>query len=168
MSRPKLRVGQGIDVHPLVSGRPLILGGVVIPYDKGLDGHSDADALTHAVIDALLGAAGKGDIGSYFPPSEEKWRGADSIKLLEIVWQELSRAGWRVENIDCAVLAQAPKIAPYTAKMKERFAAVLGISPAAIGIKATTTEKLGFIGRGEGIWAQSVALLSAEGGDATA
>jgi 2-C-methyl-D-erythritol 2,4-cyclodiphosphate synthase len=155
-----LRVGQGIDVHPLVSGRPCILGGVTIPHDKGLDGHSDADALTHAVIDALLGAAGKGDIGTYFPPSDAKWKDADSIELLRAIWAGLTAEGWRIENLDCTVLAQAPKISPYIPAMKERIGSVLGLEPAAIGIKATTTEHLGFVGRAEGVMAQAVALLS--------
>jgi 2-C-methyl-D-erythritol 2,4-cyclodiphosphate synthase len=160
MAQCKLRVGQGIDVHPLVSGRPCILGGVTIPHDKGLDGHSDADALTHAVIDALLGAAGKGDIGTYFPPSDAKWKDADSIELLRAIWAGLTAEGWRIENLDCTVLAQAPKISPYIPAMKERIGSVLGLEPAAIGIKATTTEHLGFVGRAEGVMAQAVALLS--------
>ncbi len=160
MAQCKLRVGQGIDVHPLVSGRPCILGGVTIPHDKGLEGHSDADALTHAVIDALLGAAGKGDIGTYFPPSDAKWKDADSIELLRAIWAGLTAEGWRIENLDCTVLAQAPKISPYIPAMKERIGSVLGLEPAAIGIKATTTEHLGFVGRAEGVMAQAVALLS--------
>ena len=160
MSQCRLRVGQGIDVHPLVSGRPLVLGGVSIPYHKGLDGHSDADALAHAITDAVLGAAGKGDIGTYFPPSDPKWKNADSIELLKSVWKELSAEGWTIENIDCTVLAEAPKIAPHITAMKERLGAALGIAHSQLGIKATTTEKRGFIGRGEGIVTQSVALLS--------
>lgn len=160
MAQCKLRVGQGIDVHPLVSGRPCILGGVTIPHDKGLEGHSDADALTHAIIDALLGAAGKGDIGTYFPPSDARWKDADSIELLGAIWGQLYTEGWRVENLDCTVLAQAPKLSPHIPEMKERIGAVLGLEPAAIGIKATTTEHLGFVGRAEGIMAQAVALLS--------
>lgn len=160
MAQCKLRVGQGVDVHPLVSGRALILGGVSIPYHKGLEGHSDADALTHAVIDALLGAAGKGDIGSYFPPSDLKWKDADSIELLKTIWRELAAEGWRVENLDCTVLAEAPKILPHIGAMKQRLSSALSIESSQIGIKATTTEKLGFIGRGEGILTQSVVLLS--------
>ena len=160
MARFKLRVGQGIDVHPLVSGRPCILGGVQIPHDKGLSGHSDADALAHAVIDAVLGAAGKGDIGSYFPPTESRWKDANSIELLKIVWSRLAAEGWSVENLDCSVLAEAPRIAPHIHAMKERLGAALEVEPSAIGIKATTTERLGFVGRGEGIVAQAVVLLS--------
>lgn len=163
MAQYKLRVGQGIDVHPLVSGRPCILGGVHIPHDKGLLGHSDADALIHAVIDAVLGAAGKGDIGSYFPPSEAKWKDANSIELLQLAWREVAAEGWRIENLDCTVLAEAPKIAPHISAMKERIASAVGVDPAAIGIKATTTERLGFIGRAEGILAQAVVLLSQDG-----
>ena len=162
MSQCKLRVGQGVDVHPLVDGRPLVLGGVTIPYHKGLDGHSDADALTHAVMDALLGAAGKGDIGTYFPPSDPKWKNADSIELLKSVWKGLASEGWTVENIDCTVLTEAPKIAPHIGAMKSRLCGALGIEASQLGIKATTTEKLGFIGRGEGVLTQSVALLSKE------
>lgn len=153
------RIGQGIDVHPFIKGRPLVLGGVTIPFDKGLDGHSDADALTHALIDALLGAAGKGDIGSYFPNTSEQWKNAVSLNLLEIAWRELAAEGWRVGNIDCTLLAEAPKLLSHMGQMKENLASVLCIEVGQIGIKATTTEQLGFVGRGEGVMAFAVALL---------
>jgi len=159
MTQFKLRVGQGIDVHRLVSGRPCIIGGVTIPHHLGLEGHSDADVLVHAVIDALLGAAGRGDIGTLFPPNDPKWKGADSIGLLKIVWQDLSTEGWIVENVDCAILAEAPKITPHIPAMKQAISGALGIGPDQIGIKATTSERLGFVGRQEGILAQAVALL---------
>ena len=155
----KLRIGQGIDIHPLVKGRALILGGVNIPHDSGLAGHSDADCLLHSLIDALLGAAGKGDIGTRFPPSEEKWRGASSLELLRMVWSELSGQGWQVVNCDITVLAELPKLAPHIPTMKQRIGEVLGLAVECIGIKATTTERLGFVGRKEGMLAQSVVLL---------
>ncbi len=154
-----IRIGQGLDVHRFVEGRPLILGGVEIPYSRGLDGHSDADVLTHALMDALLGAAGKPDIGHRFPNSSPEWRNADSLHLLNNVWQELAAAGWKVGNLDCTLVAEAPKILPHADKMKERLAAVLGIEPGLIGIKATTAETMGALGRGEGIMCLCVALL---------
>lgn len=157
-----LRVGQGIDVHPLVFGRKLILGGVEIPFERGLDGHSDADALLHAIIDALLGAAGKGDIGTLFPNTDRTWKDASSIKLLETVWSTLKAEGFVVLNLDCVVTAEAPRLLPYISKMKELLASALAISMDRIGIKATTTERLGFVGRGEGIAAAAVALLFKE------
>lgn len=156
---PALRVGTGYDVHRLVSGRPLILGGIHVPYGMGLDGHSDADVLTHAVIDALLGAAGMGDIGQLFPDTDEAFRDADSLALLAEVGRRLSLAGVRVANVDAIVMAQSPRLAPHIPDMVVAMARSLGCDGKAISIKATTTEKLGFCGRGEGIAAQSVALI---------
>ncbi len=157
---PSLRIGQGIDVHPLVNGRRCVIGGVEIPCDRGLDGHSDADVLLHAIIDALLGAAGHGDIGSFFPNTDPQWKGAASTALLRLTWQRLSSEGWRVINIDSCVLAEVPKLLPHIGVMKERIAALVGIQPAEVGIKATTTERLGFVGREEGIMAQAVVLIA--------
>jgi len=154
-----IRIGQGYDVHPLVPGRKLILGGVTIPYVMGLHGHSDADVLLHAITDALLGAAGLGDIGRMFPDSEEQWRGADSRVLLRGALAAVQAAGWRVGNVDCTVIAQAPRIAPYVAAMRDNIAADLGLAPARVNVKGKTTERLGFTGRGEGIAAEAVALL---------
>lgn len=159
--RIPFRVGQGFDVHALVPGRPLILGGVAIPFERGLLGHSDADVLLHALIDALLGAAGLGDIGHLFPDSEAQWAGADSRQLLRIAMARVRAAGWRVGNIDATIIAQAPKIAPYVAAMREHIAADLAISLAVVNIKGKTTERLGFTGRGEGIAAEAVVLLYA-------
>lgn len=154
-----IRIGQGYDVHPLVPGRALIVGGVTIPYSMGLHGHSDADVLLHAITDALLGAAGLGDIGRMFPDSEVRWQGADSRMLLRDALAAVRAAGWRVGNIDCTVIAQAPRIAPYVAQMREHIAADLGIAPERVNVKGKTTERLGFTGRGEGIAAAAVALL---------
>lgn len=153
-----MRIGMGYDIHRLVSGRRLVLGGVEIPHEKGLLGHSDADVLTHALCDALLGAAGLGDIGMHFPDNDPAWSGIDSLKLLHIV-REMIEGDWRVANVDATVLAQAPKIGPYREAMCARLAAVLAVSPAQVNIKATTTETLGAVGRGEGIAAQCVVLL---------
>jgi 2-C-methyl-D-erythritol 2,4-cyclodiphosphate synthase len=158
LSLDNLRVGQGIDVHQLVTGRPLILGGVTIEHSHGLLGHSDADALLHAVIDALLGAAGKPDIGLLFPNTDSTWKGASSIDLLRRVMVELRDEGWKIINLDCCLLAEAPKMAPHLAAMKKNIGEVLGIAVDRIGIKATTTETLGFVGRKEGITATAVAL----------
>lgn len=154
-----IRVGQGYDVHALVPGRPLILGGVTIPHGAGLLGHSDADALLHAITDALLGAAGLGDIGRMFPDSDERWRGADSRLLLREAVAEVIAAGWRIGNVDGTVIAQAPRIAPHVEAMRLNIAADLGIDAACVNIKGKTTERLGFAGRGEGIAAEAVALL---------
>lgn len=154
-----IRIGQGYDVHPLVPGRALIIGGVTIPHSMGLHGHSDADVLLHAITDALLGAAGLGDIGHMFPDSEVRWQGADSRMLLCGALAAVRAAGWRVGNIDCTVIAQAPRIAPYVAQMREHIAADLGIAPECVNVKGKTTERLGFTGRGEGIAAEAVALL---------
>jgi len=153
------RIGQGYDVHALVTGRKLILGGVEIPHSAGLLGHSDADALLHAITDAILGAAGLGDIGRMFPDSDERWRGADSRVLLRGALAAVRAAGWRVGNIDATVIAQAPKIAPFVAAMVANIAADLGIEPGCVNVKGKTHERLGFEGRQEGIVAQAVALL---------
>ena len=152
------RVGLGYDVHRFTAGRPLVLGGITIPWSQGLDGHSDADVLTHAVMDALLGAAGLGDIGVHFPPSDEQWRDARSLDLLLIV-RDLLPEGWTIENIDATILAEAPKIGPYREAMRAALAAALRIAPERVNIKATTNERMGFVGRGEGIAALASAAL---------
>lgn len=153
------RIGQGFDVHALVAGRKLILGGVEIPYAKGLLGHSDADVLLHAITDALLGAAGLGDIGRMFPDNDAQWAGADSRLLLRGAMAAVDAAGWRVGNVDATIIAQAPRVLPYAQAMCANIAADLGIAPQAVNIKGKTTEQLGFTGRGEGIAAQAVVLL---------
>lgn len=154
-----LRIGQGFDVHALVAGRRLVLGGVEIPFERGLEGHSDADVLIHAVIDALLGAAAMGDIGRHFPDSDERYRGADSRVLLREVRAMLAQARFRPHNVDATIVAQAPRLAPHVDAMAENIAADLGLPRARVNVKATTTEKLGFTGRGEGIAAMAVALI---------
>jgi 2-C-methyl-D-erythritol 2,4-cyclodiphosphate synthase len=154
-----MRIGQGFDVHALVTGRKLILGGVLIPYDKGLEGHSDADVLIHAICDALLGAAGLGDIGRHFPDTDPAYKGADSRMLLRKVGEKIASAGFAVENIDATVIAQAPRLAPHIAQMEANISADLNANQSVINIKATTTEHLGFAGRGEGIAAQAIVLL---------
>ena len=154
-----IAIGQGVDVHALVAGRPLILGGITIPYEKGLDGHSDADVLLHAITDAILGAAGMGDIGRHFPDSDPAFKGADSRVLLGESVKRVQAAGWRVGQIDATVIAQAPKISPYAAQMQASIAACCQIAPSQVNIKGKTTEHLGFTGRGEGIAAQAVAML---------
>lgn len=154
-----MRVGHGYDVHRLVEDRKLILGGVEIPYEKGLLGHSDADVLTHAVMDALLGAAALGDIGKHFPDSDERYKGADSIKLMEHVVGLLAEKFYLIENIDCTIIAQRPKLAPYIPSMKEKLAAAAGIDADCVNVKATTEEKLGFTGEGLGIACHAVALI---------
>jgi 2-C-methyl-D-erythritol 2,4-cyclodiphosphate synthase len=154
-----MRIGQGFDVHPLVAGRKLVIGGVEIPYHKGLDGHSDADVLLHAICDALLGAAALGDIGRHYPDTDAAYAGADSRGLLRDVAQKLREKRLKVVNVDATILAQAPRMAPHMERMIANIAADLGIAPAAVNIKATTTEQLGFIGRLEGIAAQAIALL---------
>ena len=154
-----IRVGQGFDVHALVEGRPLILGGVTIPYERGLLGHSDADALLHALCDALLGAAALGDIGRHFPDTDPAWRGADSRDLLRAVAAKVRAAGFDVGNVDATIVAQAPRMAPHIPAMVACIAADLGIAPDRVNVKAKTTERLGFTGRGEGIAAEAVALL---------
>ena len=154
------RIGQGYDVHRLVEGRPLILGGVNVPHTHGLLGHSDADVLTHAIMDALLGAAGQGDIGTHFPDTKEEYRGANSLALATAVMRKLQENGYKIGNIDATVVAQRPKIAPFIGEMKKNIAAALNISPSAVNIKATTEEGLGFTGNFEGIAAHAVALVS--------
>jgi len=154
-----IRVGQGYDVHALVTGRPLILGGVTIPFERGLAGHSDADALLHAITDAILGAATLGDIGRMFPDTDERWKGADSRVLLRGALAAVHLAGWRVGNVDCTVIAQAPRVSPHVAAMCANIAADLGVTPDCVNVKGKTTERLGFEGRGEGIAAEAVALL---------
>ena len=154
-----MRIGQGFDVHPLARGRKLILGGVEIPYEKGLDGHSDADVLLHAICDALLGAAGLGDIGQHYPNTSAEFCGIDSRRLLRDVAKKLGSLNLRVVNIDATIIAQEPRMTPHMARMVGNIAADLGIAPAMVNIKATTTEHLGFLGRVEGIAAQAVALL---------
>ena len=155
----KLRVGHGYDVHRLVEGRALILGGVTVPFDRGLLGHSDADVLTHAVMDALLGAAALGDIGKLFPDSDAAYAGADSIALLERVTALLREHGWQVGNVDATVVAQAPKLAPYVPEMRRRLAEAMGLDMDCVSVKATTEERLGFTGSGEGMAAHAVALI---------
>ena len=156
---PIWRVGQGVDFHKLIAGRELWLGGVKIDFHLGLEGHSDADVLLHAITDALLGAAGQADIGSFFPNTDDQWRGAKSAQLLQIAWQKLWSDGWRVANIDATLVAEAPKIASYIPAMKALIAPILGVEESALGIKATTSEGLGFVGRGEGMMAMCVACL---------
>lgn len=155
-----MRIGQGFDVHALVAGRRLIIGGVEIPYERGLTGHSDADVLLHAVCDALLGAAALGDIGTHFPDSDARYCGIDSRKLLREVSGLLRQRGWRVVNIDATIIAQAPKMAPHIAVMRGNIAADLGIPENDVNVKAKTAERLGFVGRGEGIAAEAVALIT--------
>jgi 2-C-methyl-D-erythritol 2,4-cyclodiphosphate synthase len=155
--------GIGFDSHRFAAGRRLVIGGVEIPYERGLDGHSDADVLTHALIDALLGAAGMGDIGAHFPDTDERWRDADSIELLAAVCAELDRAALEVVNVDCTVIIEAPKLAPHREAIRERLAGTLGIAPARVGVKATTGEGMGFVGRGEGVAALAVASLATRG-----
>lgn len=154
-----MRIGHGYDVHRLVEGRSLILGGVCIPFEKGLDGHSDADVLTHAVMDALLGAAAMGDIGKLFPDTDDRYLGADSIALLREVNRRLTEAGYRLGNLDVTVIAQRPKLAPYINQMRQNLAAALHTELQNVSVKATTEEHLGFTGSGEGIAAHAVCLL---------
>ena len=158
MSIP-FRIGQGYDVHALTPGRKLILGGVEIPHDRGLLGHSDADALLHAITDALLGAAGLGDIGGMFPDTAAQWQGADSRVLLRGAMAAVREAGWQVGNVDATIIAQAPRIAPHVAAMRANIAADLGVDPGAVNVKGKTNERLGFEGRGEGIATEAVVLL---------
>lgn len=154
-----IRVGQGFDVHAFASNRPLILGGISIPHTFGLAGHSDADVLIHAIIDAILGAAGMGDIGEHFPDDDPSYAGADSCALLAHVVNMITDANYQLVNIDACVIAEQPRLAPYKKAMRERLAYVMGLTPADVNIKATTTEKLGFTGRKEGIAAQAIALI---------
>ncbi len=154
-----LRVGQGYDVHRLVAGRRLILGGEEIPFDRGLEGFSDADVLLHALGDAILGAAGLGDLGTHFPPGDPQWQDADSLELLERICDLAKAKGFRVVNCDLTLVAEAPKIAPYGDSIRRRIAGVLAVDISAVGLKATTNEGLGAIGRGEGMAALAVTLL---------
>jgi 2-C-methyl-D-erythritol 2,4-cyclodiphosphate synthase len=154
-----MRIGQGFDVHALVAGRKLIIGGVEIPYLLGLDGHSDADVLLHAICDALLGACALGDIGRHFPDSDARYKGIDSRELLRHVGKLIAAQGYRVANLDVTIIAQAPKMAPHIPAMIAHIATDLGVAVDAVNVKATTTEQLGFTGRGEGIAAQAICLL---------
>ena len=155
-----MRIGHGYDVHRLVAGRPLILGGVVVPSDLGLDGHSDADVLAHAITDALLGAAAMGDIGAHFPDTDAEWKGADSIRLLETVVGRLAAAGFAVGNVDATVCLQRPKLRPHVDAMRARLAGALGVDVSRVSVKATTGEGMGFVGTGEGASAHAVALIT--------
>ena len=155
-----MRIGHGYDVHRLVPGRKLILGGVEIPFEKGLDGHSDADVLVHAVMDALLGAAALGDIGKLFPDNDDAYLGADSVELLKRVREVLKENGWKLSNLDATIIAQRPKLAPYIPQMREKIAAALETEICNVSVKATTEEYLGFTGSGEGIAAHAVCLIA--------
>ncbi|MGA4722309.1 2-C-methyl-D-erythritol 2,4-cyclodiphosphate synthase [Fictibacillus nanhaiensis] len=154
-----MRIGQGFDVHAFSEGRPLIIGGVTIPYEKGLLGHSDADVLLHAITDALLGAAGEGDIGKHFPDTDPAYKDADSKRLLLDSWKLIEKKGYSLGNIDCTIIAQKPKMLPYIEEMRGVIAGIFGVEVERINVKATTTEKLGFPGREEGIAAQAVVLI---------
>ena len=154
-----MRIGQGFDAHALVAGRKLVIGGVEIPHEKGLAGHSDADVLIHALCDALLGAAGLGDIGAHFPDSDARYKGIDSRRLLREVAALLALSPYRVVNVDATIIAQAPRMAPHVAAMRANLAQDLGIAVEVVSVKAKTTEKLGFVGRGEGIAAEAVVLI---------
>jgi 2-C-methyl-D-erythritol 2,4-cyclodiphosphate synthase len=159
--------GIGYDTHRFLAGRRLILGGVEIPHERGLDGHSDADVLTHAVIDALLGAAGLGDIGEHFPDTDERWRDADSIELLQAVIALVTAAGYEIVNVDCTILMEAPRLSPHKPAIRARLAATLGLPESRVNIKATTGETIGFVGRGEGVAALAVASVEQASGSGT-
>ncbi|MDQ0247674.1 2-C-methyl-D-erythritol 2,4-cyclodiphosphate synthase [Bacillus fengqiuensis] len=154
-----IRIGQGFDVHQFAEGRPLIIGGIEIPYHVGLLGHSDADVLLHTISDALLGAVAKGDIGKHFPDTAQEFKDADSTELLKQVWNMVKADGYELSNVDCTIIAQKPKMAPYIEAMRERIAALLEVNISQVNVKATTTEKLGFTGREEGIAAQAAVLV---------
>jgi 2-C-methyl-D-erythritol 2,4-cyclodiphosphate synthase len=158
---PSFRLGEGWDTHQLVAGRPLVLGGVTVPHTHGLLGHSDADALLHAITDALLGAAALGDIGRHFPDTDAAFKGADSLQLLAEAARRVNAAGWRVVNIDSTIVAQAPRLAPHIPAMVERIASALGLEPGAVNVKAKTAEKMGPVGEGRAIEARAVCLLVA-------
>ncbi len=158
-----IRIGQGYDVHAFAEGRPLIIGGITIPHEKGLLGHSDADVLLHAISDAVLGAIAAGDIGKHFPDTDPAFKNADSAILLQRVWELVKKEGYELGNIDCTIIAQKPKMLPYIEKMRERISQLLECSVAQVNVKATTTEKLGFTGREEGIAAQAIVLLKKNG-----
>ncbi len=155
-----IRAGLGYDRHRLIEGRALMIGGVHIPFEKGEEGHSDGDVLLHAVIDAVLGAAGLGDIGEYFPPSDDRWKNADSSALLTAAWHSAAEQGWRLENIDCVVALEKPKFLPYRSQVRTRIAKLLNTDPAAVFVKAKTGEGIGIVGRGEAVEAWCVCLLS--------
>ncbi len=155
-----IRIGNGYDIHRLGPNRPLIIGGVTLPHELGLEGHSDADVLTHAIMDAMLGALSLGDIGHYFPPTDDQWKGADSLKLLAAVNGLIQEKGWQVSNIDSVIVAERPKMKPHIGTMRSKLAFVLGVAEDQVGVKATTNEKLGPTGREEGIAAYAVALLT--------
>jgi 2-C-methyl-D-erythritol 2,4-cyclodiphosphate synthase len=156
---PELRVGLGIDAHALAEGVPLVLGGVSIDFPRGLAGHSDGDVVAHALIDALLGAAGLGDIGTLFPSSDYRYRGASSLELLRKAYGDVREAGWELVNADCVLVGEEPRIEALRGEMRERLASVLGVDVGRVNVRATTTDRLGFTGRGEGLAAQSVVLL---------
>jgi len=155
-----VRTGLGFDTHAFAAGRPLIIGGVEVPHERGLTGHSDADVLTHAVIDALLGAAGLGDIGQHFPDTDPRFAGADSIELLRTVVERLRESGFAVVNVDATVVLERPRLAPYREAMSARLAAAIGLAAGAVSVKATTGERMGFVGRGEGAAAMAVATIA--------
>ena len=157
--KSRVRIGVGYDVHSLTPGRRLVLGGVEIPFDRGLDGWSDADVLTHAVIDALLGAAALGDIGSHFPPGEPQYKGISSLTLLAVVRDKLAENGWQVDNIDATIVAEKPELREFIDGMRKQLSQVLGVAMGQVSVKASTSEGLGFVGRGEGIAAHAVALI---------
>jgi 2-C-methyl-D-erythritol 2,4-cyclodiphosphate synthase len=161
MHEPKMRVGHGFDAHRLVEGRPFILGGVRIPYEKGLLGHSDADALCHAISDALLGACALGDLGAHFPDSDPQWKGADSTRLLAACHELAVRHGWTIANVDATVVVQAPRLSPHVAAMRDSLADVLGLDAGRISVKAKTSEGMGYTGDGTGIAAYAVVLVEA-------
>lgn len=163
MTQPQMRIGQGWDVHALVPGRPLIIGGVAVPFHLGLLGHSDADVLLHAIIDAMLGAAGLGDIGTHFPDTDARWKIADSLVLLVACSDLLKENGWRINNLDSTVIAQAPRLAPHISAMRQRIAGTLALQTTQINIKAKTAEKLGPVGLGQSIEAQAIVLLCSAG-----
>ncbi len=164
MNLPLMRVGEGWDTHQLVGGRPLVLGGVTIPHTHGLLGHSDADALLHAITDALFGAAGLGDIGRHFPDTDAAFKGADSVLLLKTAAQRVAAAGWSIVNVDSTIVAQAPKMAPHINAMRERIAATLGLTVDAVNVKAKTAEKMGPVGEGRAIETRAVCLLARSAG----
>jgi 2-C-methyl-D-erythritol 2,4-cyclodiphosphate synthase len=163
VTTPAFRIGQGFDVHALVAGRPLVVGGVTIPYERGLDGHSDADVLLHAITDALLGAMALGDLGRHFPDSDARWKGADSRELLRRVWALVNNSGYAVSNVDATIIAEAPRFAPHVDAMRANIARDLACDIGCVSVKATTAERMGFTGRGEGIAAQAVVLLAMRG-----
>ncbi len=154
-----MRIGIGYDVHPLIEGRPLVIGGVLVPHGRGLDGHSDSDVLTHAIIDALLGAAALGDIGQHFPSDDDELRGVSSIELLKKSVTLLAESGYNISNVDATIIAEAPRLAPHIPQMRELLADALRVDPSNVSVKATTTDRLGSVGRGEGIAAVAVALI---------